>query len=120
MKRTACGCEVGDETPGARFDESRLTGAEQAQRSPVTCSLGDAAVGSTVRIVGVSAPGVPALARRLEDLGLVPGSDVVVLRRAPLGDPVVYRVCDYELCLRRAQAQWVRVAPPASGEAAAA
>ena len=31
------------------------------------------------------------------------------LRRAPLGDPVVYRVADYELCLRRHEARMVHV-----------
>ena len=31
------------------------------------------------------------------------------MRRAPLGDPVVYRVADYELCLRRHEARIVRV-----------
>ena len=31
------------------------------------------------------------------------------MRRAPLGDPVVYRVADYELCLRHHEARIVRV-----------
>ncbi|MCM1972405.1 ferrous iron transport protein A [Streptomyces sp. G1] len=52
---------------------------------------------------------VPAVARRLADLGFVPGAVVEVVRRAPLRDPVVYRVKDYEVCLRRAQAACVYV-----------
>ena len=31
------------------------------------------------------------------------------MRRAPLGDPVVYRVTDYELCLRRHEARIIQV-----------
>ncbi len=51
----------------------------------------------------------PATARRLEDLGFTGGTEVEVVRRAPLHDPVVYRVKDYELCLRRAQARCVLI-----------
>ena len=39
----------------------------------------------------------------------MPGRTVTPLRRAPLGDPVVYRVADYELCLRRHEARMVNV-----------
>jgi ferrous iron transport protein A len=49
-------------------------------------------------------------AARLADLGFTPGTVVRVVRRAPLRDPVLYRVKDYEVCLRRAQAACVRVA----------
>ena len=49
------------------------------------------------------------IAKRLSNLGFVPGRIVTPLRRAPLGDPVVYRVADYELCLRRQEARMVQV-----------
>ena len=49
------------------------------------------------------------IAKRLSNLGFVPGRTVTPLRRAPLGDPVVYRVADYELCLRRQEARMVQV-----------
>lgn len=51
----------------------------------------------------------PALRRRLCDLGFAPGTEVDVVRRAPMGDPVVYRLRGFELCLRRAQAGAIRV-----------
>lgn len=50
-----------------------------------------------------------AVGQRLLDLGLLPGTEVVVLRRAPLGDPSVYEFRSYQLCLRRAEADRVRV-----------
>ena len=50
-----------------------------------------------------------AVGDRLLDLGLLPGTPVLVLRRAPLGDPCVYELRGYQLCLRRAEAERVRV-----------
>lgn len=50
-----------------------------------------------------------AAAARLADLGFTAGTEVRVVRRAPLRDPVIYRVKDYELCLRRGQAECVHV-----------
>lgn len=50
-----------------------------------------------------------AIGERLLDLGLVPGTAVAVLRRAPLGDPSVYELRGYQLCLRRSEAERVRV-----------
>lgn len=39
---------------------------------------------------------------RLADLGFVAGTEVKVIRRAPLGDPVEIEVRGYRLCLRAA------------------
>ncbi|MGB2570940.1 FeoA family protein [Micromonospora citrea] len=65
--------------------------------------------GAEATVVRVESAAAPAIARRLADLGFTPGTRVRVQRRAPLRDPVLYRVRDYEVCLRRAQAAWVRV-----------
>jgi ferrous iron transport protein A len=57
--------------------------------------------------------------RRLEDLGFLPRTEIHVLRSAPLGDPVIYELRGYRLCLRRSEASRVRVVPidPQSGAA---
>lgn len=113
MRRTACGCEVGEETPHGGLDEMmaaapQMSGSDVGEaREPEMAPMCDRAVGARTTVVEVSAPGAPPLERRLNDLGFVPGAVVDVLRRAPLGDPVVYRVCDYEVCLRRDQAALV-------------
>lgn len=70
-------------------------------------SLDQAPIGQRVRVVSVA--GDPALVRRLADLGLREGIEVEVLRRAPLGDPRVYALCGYQLCLRRTESERVRV-----------
>jgi len=47
--------------------------------------------------------------RRLTDLGLVPKTAIRAVRRAPLGDPTVYELRGYRLCLRRSEAARVEV-----------
>jgi ferrous iron transport protein A len=54
--------------------------------------------------------GDPAVTRRLMELGLVPGTEVEVVRRAPLGDPVEVRLRQVHLSIRRAEAAHIHVA----------
>ena len=49
------------------------------------------------------------VARRLFDLGFMPGESVTRLRQAPLGDPLMFRVGGVEIVLRRAQAKRILV-----------
>jgi len=72
--------------------------------------LGELSVGSsaTVRHVG----GARHIARRLMEMGLLPGTPVAVARRAPLGDPIELRVRGYSLSIRRCDALSVEVDPP--------
>lgn len=51
----------------------------------------------------------PAVARRLMELGLVPGTDIEMIRRAPLGDPLEVSVCGLHLSLRRSEACRIHV-----------
>ena len=67
------------------------------------------AVGSRLRVVDVE--GEPFVARRLMEMGLVPGTVVEVLRQAPLGDPIEIRLRGYRLTLRRTESALVRVLP---------
>ena len=77
---------------------------------PAESSLSDLRLGTAARIVGLLEDAANApIVRRLSNLGFIPGRVVTPLRRAPLGDPVVYRVADYELCLRRHEARMVHV-----------
>lgn len=49
------------------------------------------------------------VARRLLEMGLVPGTPVTLTRVAPLGDPLELRVRDYALSIRRAEALGIEV-----------
>ena len=59
-------------------------------------------------IVGLD--GDAAIARRLMELGLVRGTRVEVVRRAPLGDPVELRIRQVHLSIRRSEAAHIHVA----------
>ena len=70
-------------------------------------TLDQAPIGDSVRVVSVS--GDDPIARRLGDLGIRAGVEVECLRRAPLGDPSVFELCGYQLCLRQTESARVRV-----------
>ncbi|MDD3041417.1 MAG: FeoA family protein [Methanosarcinaceae archaeon] len=63
--------------------------------------------GSKVQVIEVQGRG--PVRRRLLDMGLVPGTDVEVIRKAPFGDPIEYRVRGYGLSLRKSEAGLVCV-----------
>ena len=71
--------------------------------------LADLAPGDRARVTGMGEAATAATGRRLVELGFAPGAEVTALRRAPLGDPVVYRVEGSELSLRRSEARAVLV-----------
>ncbi len=50
-----------------------------------------------------------AIARRLMEMGLLPGTSVEVTRVAPMGDPIQLRLRDYALSIRRAEAAAVEI-----------
>jgi ferrous iron transport protein A len=75
------------------------------RRSLAALPLGTEAVISRVQTT-------PALARRLMELGLVPGTRVSVTRVAPLGDPLELRLRNYALSIRRTEALSIEVADP--------
>ena len=60
-----------------------------------------------------------AVKRRLIDMGLTPGTQVKVVKVAPMGDPLEVSLRGYELSLRKEDAAQIRVGPPESGKEAA-
>jgi Fe2+ transport system protein FeoA len=59
------------------------------------------------RVVAVDPSGSGGL--RLMEMGIVPGALVLVVNRAPLGDPIRIFVSNYQLALRREEARSVHV-----------
>ncbi|MDD4567642.1 Ferrous iron transport protein A [Methanoculleus chikugoensis] len=74
-----------------------------------TTTLDRVGHGCRCRVAGVRAAG--ALRKRVLAMGMVPGTEVEVVRAAPLGDPTEYRVKGYCLSLRRAEASLIEVVP---------
>jgi ferrous iron transport protein A len=58
------------------------------------------------------------IARRLMELGFLPGHIIVPARSAPTGDPRVYRVDGSEVALRRETASRLILRPSPAGKAA--
>jgi Fe2+ transport system protein FeoA len=45
--------------------------------------------------------------RRLFDMGVTPGAEIVMIKTAPLGDPIEINIRGYELSLRKSEAETV-------------
>ncbi len=58
-------------------------------------------------IAAIAADG--ELGRRIRDMGLVPGTTVRVMGRAPLKDPVALRIRGFTLTLRNSEADFIEV-----------
>lgn len=71
--------------------------------------LRKAKVNQKLKILSVSAQG--ELGRRIRDMGLIPGTEVHVIGKAPLKDPVALRLKDFTLTLRNSEADHITVAP---------
>jgi len=69
----------------------------------MTSSLSDIPAGTRIRVTGYATES--DYSAHLRRLGLVPGTLVTVLRRAPLGDPLEIRLRGYSLALRPSEAQ---------------
>lgn len=70
-------------------------------------TLRDVKVGERAIIVRLHGEG--ALKRRIMDMGLTRGTEVLVRKVAPLGDPMELAVRGYELSVRRGDAELIEV-----------
>lgn len=75
----------------------------------MTICLSEMRPGATGTVMRVS--GSPRARRRLTEMGLVAGATVTLVRVAPLGDPLEFRVGRASLALRRATASGVLLEP---------
>ena len=70
-------------------------------------TLKEVKCGETVKVKKLT--GVGAVKRRIMDMGITKGTDVLVRKVAPLGDPIEVSVRGYELSLRKADAEMIEV-----------
>ena len=70
-------------------------------------TLRNAKVGQTVKVVKLHGEG--AVKHRLMDMGLTRGTEVYIRKVAPLGDPVEVTVRNYELSIRKADAEMIEI-----------
>ncbi len=79
-------------------------------------NLKELEIGKTATVVKVGGSG--ALRQHFLDMGLIPGSDVTVIKYAPMGDPIELMISGYELTIRLADAEQIEIenVRKASGE----
>ena len=69
--------------------------------------LSDFAIGETGVVKAVGGEG--KIKRRLFDMGITPGAEIFLRKKAPLGDPIEITIRGYELTLRKTEAQFVNM-----------
>lgn len=75
--------------------------------SPSIQKLAGQPAGRRLRITALTLPGDTH--QRLLEMGLTIGSECVVVRYAPLGDPMELKIRGYRLSLRRTEAEGICV-----------
>ena len=70
-------------------------------------TLKEVAIGSSCKVKKLHGEG--AVKRRIMDMGLTRGVEVFVRKLAPLGDPIEVNVRNYELSIRKADAEMIEV-----------
>ena len=70
-------------------------------------TLRNVSVGKTVTVKRLHGEG--PIKRRIMDMGITKGVQVYVRKVAPLGDPIEVTVRDYELSLRKADAEMIEI-----------
>ena len=70
-------------------------------------TLKDTPVGEKVKVLKIEGQG--AIKRRIMDMGITKGVDILVTKVAPLGDPIEVNVRGYQLSIRKSDAQMISV-----------
>ena len=70
-------------------------------------TLRDVKIGDTCTVKRIHGEG--ALKRRIMDMGITKGVQIYVRKVAPLGDPVEITVRDYELSIRKGDAELIEI-----------
>ena len=70
-------------------------------------TLREAKIGETAKVVKLHGEG--AVKKRIMDMGVTKGIEIYVRKVAPLGDPIEVTVRNYELSLRKEDAEMIEV-----------
>lgn len=70
-------------------------------------TLKDAKVGETVKVKKITGSGPTK--RRIMEMGMTKGTEVLIRKVAPLGDPIELNVRGYELSVRKADAELIEI-----------
>ena len=70
-------------------------------------TLRELPLGKSAKVVKLTGEGT--IKRRIMDMGITKGTELIVRKVAPLGDPIEITVRGYELSLRKADAERIEV-----------
>ncbi|EGY80759.1 FeoA family protein [Peptoniphilus indolicus] len=70
-------------------------------------TLREATVGSYYKVKKIN--GVGPLKRRIMDMGITKGAEIYIRKVAPLGDPVQINIRNYELSIRKEDAELIEI-----------
>ena len=70
-------------------------------------TLHECKIGGTVRVKKLGGNG--ELRQHFLDMGIIPGTEITLIKYAPLGDPMEFELHGYELTLRIADAEKIEV-----------
>lgn len=77
----------------------------------VVVKLSELPIGSSATVKEFPKTGRVSL--RLREMGLIVGTKLILVRTAPMGDPLEIKIRGYHLTLRKAEAEHVLVEPAA-------
>lgn len=70
-------------------------------------TLKDAKIKETHKVKRIHGEG--ALKRRIMDMGITKGAEIYIRKAAPLGDPIEITVRNYELTIRKGDAELIEI-----------
>lgn len=70
-------------------------------------TLNELEIGKTASIISVGGEG--ELRQHFLDMGVIPGAEITLVKFAPMGDPIEFRIHGYELTLRLADAEKIDI-----------
>ena len=70
-------------------------------------TLKEIRIGQTARVKEIGGDG--SLRQHFLDMGIIPGTEITVVKYAPMGDPMEIRLHGYELTIRLADAEQITV-----------
>lgn len=78
-----------------------------SKSKPSNGTLADLSCGQRAIVTSISGSGLAA--QRLYEMGILEGTEVTLVRVAPMGDPLEIRLMGYALSLRKAEAAMIQV-----------
>ena len=91
-----------------RIAERSFTGRDrQFKEGNKLKTLREVKIGETAKVVRLHGEG--AVRRRIMDMGITKSTEIYVRKVAPLGDPIEVTVRNYELSIRKADAEMIEV-----------